>query len=621
MHQGSKQLRAATAVILALLVCIAYLIRYRYWLLSGGLEASYTDWASLKYFGGIGGYNVKTAQLIVQGELAKLGVPAYPLGYPALIAAVRYLGIEDPQKYRLVQIGFDSLACVLAYLAARGFGARRPAAILAAIIYACAPWWTWSSSTIMSETLVPAFFLGVINLLQFARARNTPVAWVLAGVGIGVLPLIRQEMILLFIPLCIWAVLQSGPRWKRRIRMAVLALCGFALLPLAGASVNYRVNGHFLLSDNISGYVLYGGLGQLPNTYGFFVSDAQAGALLQSLGMKYRSPESERYWKSLYWKAWREHPRYVLSTIAWRFGFILWSTETVGPYFLQLGMLVKAGLVLILGAALVLAIRRRYDDILLLIGPLSYALATNGIMYAELRYVRYAHLSSMFGAALIFDGALAALAWLLASQPLWRRRAVAFILMMLVFVPFVGWAVDQTKSLDHDARAEVLATKMQRSGAAAEGTELSLRDKIWRMPDANLQPGPGESIRLTTSPTVQGYQLIKTIETRNAVGLALSYEITVTGPLIYLTFLNRDLSKSLINGPSLKGASTGAVYVVPDGPTSSFLLASSSKTPATIEVRYARLTRFCAGRYPSLGAELKDALFPNPLGWPVYACE
>ena len=161
--------------------------------------------------------------------------------------------------------------------------------------------------------------------------------------------------------------------------------------------------------------------------------------------MRYHSPEAEQYWRSVYWSAWLQHPWHVIATILFRWKLILTNYEAwVWPPFADLGWLVTAGPYLLAAGALVLWRRRRSADILLLVGPLCYALVVGGLIYVEPRYVRYAHLSFLLGAAMTLDGAIVSLARL---TPLAYRRVLNAAAAAALVALALWWASGQTAGL------------------------------------------------------------------------------------------------------------------------------------------------------------------------------
>src|SRR5262249_13197347 len=143
----------------------------------------------------------------------------------------------------------------------------------------------------------------------------------LLGLLASILPFFRSEMILLFGPLALWALLVA-PKHKR-IGAAVCVGAGFVFPLILWAFRNYYVHGALVLAPPATWYVAWSGLGQIGNNYGYFVSDSEAMKLLASKGIAYHSLEAESYWFREYLSAWTNHPDHVIETILLRFGSIL----------------------------------------------------------------------------------------------------------------------------------------------------------------------------------------------------------------------------------------------------------------------------------------------------------
>src|SRR3982751_594515 len=99
---------------LFVIICTAYWIRLQFWAIAGGFAPDYIGWAKVHYMGGITPFYTYYANKIMQGSLREI-FGLYPPGYPSLIALIQSLGVADLQSFRLVQIGIDAAACLLAY--------------------------------------------------------------------------------------------------------------------------------------------------------------------------------------------------------------------------------------------------------------------------------------------------------------------------------------------------------------------------------------------------------------------------------------------------------------------------------------------------------------------------
>lgn len=612
------------AALLLAIVALGYYLRYRYWILSGGLDASYSDWAT-QYYGGITPAYLGNAELLLHGRWAEMS-RAYPPGYPALIALVKLGGISDPQSFRLVQIAFDSAAAVAAYAVARGLRLGTTAAFLAAILYAIMPTWGWGSTTILAESLLPALTLVALLVLIRVKSSRRLLRWFSAGFVLGLLPLIRPEMILFFAPLALWAlVATSSAAWHRRGAIAAVALLGFAPPGLAVAAANYVHHKHFFITDNISGYALFTGLGQIPNPYGYYADDPTAGRELEALGMAYRSPESERHWRGIYWNAWREHPEHVLATIAHRLHLIVFEWDIAYPAFRDFLRLAPWAPYLLPIGIVVLIARRQYADVLLLAGPLAYAIATNGLMYVELRYIRYAHVSYLLAAAVCFDALLHG--WRLLTPALPFPRAMSRLgaaAVLIVGLYFAYWVARETTALDRVTR-NIAALRPFASGASAaalDGAFVAVHE--WE-PDHGIVASRNGQPVVVGSRATSGYQAKHRIDARGTAGLEVEFRATVSGGAAKIGILSPRWDQYTAAGELAPNAATsgrlvGAVY-----PTQAMvMIATASADPTEITVELLRYRRICTALRPdianSLAERVRNWAFPRPGDWGLAAC-
>ncbi|KJS15111.1 MAG: hypothetical protein VR78_09250 [Hoeflea sp. BRH_c9] len=219
-------------------------------------------------------------------------------------------------------------------------------------------------------------------------------SWIVLGLLAAVLPFFRSEMVLLFIPLAVWAILVTPAR--QRLRSAACVVLAFAAPLSAWVIRNYLIHGSFLLTPPVKWYAAWSGLGQVPNDYGYETSDYLAGIFLKSKGITQHTAQSEAHFKAEYMSAWLEHPAHVLETIIFRFKLILTAIDLsiANPkivdlaYYLFWVMLCSTPIALIW-----LVSKRRWSDAFLVALPAGYAVCSLGLLYVEQRYVRYASLS------------------------------------------------------------------------------------------------------------------------------------------------------------------------------------------------------------------------------------
>lgn len=554
MKQGLPLGRVALASLIALTVVIAWLVRYRYFIGFGGAEHNYLDWASEHYFGGITRGYYHTVVAIVTLDWSSSS-HLYPPFYPLVLALIQIFFSDDLQLARLIQAGLDALGAVIAYLICCRLGCQRLVGVLAGLGYAIAPWWAWGSTLVLADALVPVMVLLLVFTLIHARDNGRSLDWLIVGLVGCALTLTRSEFGLLVAAIIVLALIGAP---GRRVQAITAGMAGFWLPWLGVATVNYFTFGHFFPASNATFYALYSGLGQVENAYGYVVSDEKASYLLAANGLTYHGPGAEEFWRKIYFDAWRNHPGHVIQTILHRFGLIAFGQELTS-YPKTFVPLFGWGLGLAAVAAMILAVRKRFYNLLIVLGPLLFALGTLGIIYVELRYVRYASLTYLFSAAIVLS---AVVSW--AGRAFGRRDRVRRVAGAVAFaVAYLGiWAIG---FLPADAEAR----RIIRDSAPPDFPSAE-----WS-PVANLVPAVdgaqvaarGERLEITSSQTIMGYQAWAEVDTRGAQLLLL--DLAVDAPADgrwYAGILSEDTTRFhqqivFTSGESLKG-----IYAIdPDG--------------------------------------------------------
>ena len=389
-------LAAIAAVIAVALLNRTYFLVYR-----GGLALDQQAWAAQYYFGGITKHYLQMRDAI----LAWTAEPkpwSYLPGYPLLLAFLHFVGIKDLSLVRLAQVVIDSLAILPLYFVLLRLGKSAYLAVFGCLIYAAAPWWSVGSTYLLADSLLPALVILLLAAMVLVRDHAERAAnWFLLGLLAAVLPFFRSEMVLLFGPLAIWALLVAPKR--KRLSSAACVVAGFATPLLLWALRNYYVHGQFMLTPPAKWYAAWAGLGQIESDYGYFVSDARAIKLLASKGIGYHSLEAEKYWFGQYIAAWINHPGHVIRTILYRFEIIVGGPETLGTFVRRPVLLAYGAAALMTPIVLIwLLYMRRLADAFLVALPIAYALGSLGILYVEKRYVGYAGLSYLLALIALF---------------------------------------------------------------------------------------------------------------------------------------------------------------------------------------------------------------------------
>jgi hypothetical protein len=518
--KGRARLLGALSVLFA--VVVGAWLRYELWLRWAGLEKDYVPWAITHYFGGVAGSYVAMAQRILAGNWRGLGM-SYPPGYPAFLAAVQWLAPISLQQTRLLQAGIDAGAAALVYDIAVNLGCGRVAGFVAALCYALGPWWALGSQFIMAEALLPAGALALIALCVRLRSARRWWPWSVVGVGAAVLALARADMQLLSMPL---AVLAFVSRSFDRTRAALAVLLAFAAVLVLWGLANLRLQGEFGLANRAQFYALWSGLGQVPNDYGYVVSDDRAVRTLAQRGIVYHTREAEAYWREEYFKAWREHPRHVLATTAYRWLLILLGVDYSDQPLRRLTSLVKFGPALLIVALVLLLKQRDAFTALIVAGPAAYALLSLGFVYVELRYVRYASLSYLFALAFVLDRAFGVRG---------RSKVAGLVVGVLVavFVVSVGtYSVEELVDLYHSNRVMLTGTAAKLMlGAMLPPRGGACGPPAWTkaVRGAKVLSQDAGGALLTTNGSA-AYQGLVKLEQRNAAAVAVRAHIKTSIP-------------------------------------------------------------------------------------------
>jgi hypothetical protein len=191
----------------------------------------------------------------VAGEPETLRTPGYPLFLVPFVAA-------SPHPAAAIVFVQHLMACLLAgwlYLAARRLTGSRPAALLAAILFALDPPTIHHANKVLSETLFTLLLFAafLLTLRLFERPPRLP--WLAAADGLlaGFLVLVRPVAILWFVPLAgaLWIGLRGrsdatdGTNRTDGTKVVALFLAAALLLPLSWALRNHLETGVFTVSS------------------------------------------------------------------------------------------------------------------------------------------------------------------------------------------------------------------------------------------------------------------------------------------------------------------------------------------------------------------------------------
>lgn len=268
-----------------LLFSFAFGVRLLAWQ-DSRLEAARVQWAVAENYR-------HAARLLAEGGAAAFFGRATPLadpdtlghppGYPVLLAlSARLSGTTDvassERAARLVQLGADAAAAVLLFLLVAEllpFGAALVAGLLAAL----APQFTWNAVLPLPDTLAAFFVLLAVYLLARAARRPRLTTVVLAGMSVGLSCWLRSNALLLA-PFLSAAVLLLFGRERRGVYAP--ALVAGAVLVVAPLTLrNALVFGRFIPVSLGAGQTLLEGIADYDDAGRFGIPATDLGITRQ----------------------------------------------------------------------------------------------------------------------------------------------------------------------------------------------------------------------------------------------------------------------------------------------------------------------------------------------------
>lgn len=269
---------------LALLASLVFLLAFGARLLSwqdtvqevGKVQTSVTEdyqrAGRLIHEGGVGSF------LNPDAPLSDPNLMGHPPGYPLLWAASFRLFGETNRPVQLFQILCDAAAAVLVFLIAAALFPTG-AAVIAGLLVALAPQFTWNSVLLLPDTLAVLPILAAVYLLVRARERPGLLKTAGAGALIGLSCWLRANALLLAPFLCLLVPFMFGRGGRAR---HAAALAGGALLLLAPLTArNALVFGHFIPLSLGAGQTLLEGIADYDEAGRFGIPATDLGIMRQ----------------------------------------------------------------------------------------------------------------------------------------------------------------------------------------------------------------------------------------------------------------------------------------------------------------------------------------------------
>lgn len=239
--------------------------------------------------------------------------------YPYFLAVIFEVFGRSFLLVRLLQVVMGTLSVAVVFLMARKLLADQPA-LLAAGIMALYQGLYFFELQILKETMIilisgASCLLGVMAADQPNRKRT----WLVLGISLGLLTLLRGNFQALLPFLVVWAVFaEKGATVPHRLLRAALLLLGLALIIVPVTVRNYKIGGEFVLTTSQGGANFYLGNNELANgryvtlpfvranpewEAGDFKKEAEKRA-----GHQLTPSQVSSFWFHESWEWWKAHP-------------------------------------------------------------------------------------------------------------------------------------------------------------------------------------------------------------------------------------------------------------------------------------------------------------------------
>ena len=205
------------------------------------------------------------ARAIVSGDWTPpLGMPdpailsapySRPPAYPFFLAAVYWLSSSSYLAARIVQMGIGLLNCVLAWRLARWMFGRAVGLATAAFM---AVYWVfvYFEGELNSPVLEVFAVLALMHVLRLWAKDQVRMYALLAGLGLGVLVLLRPNALAFAPVLLVWMAWRAK-RIGRWLAAACLTCAGLAVVVAPVTIRNYAVSGEFFIVTCVGAVNLY----------------------------------------------------------------------------------------------------------------------------------------------------------------------------------------------------------------------------------------------------------------------------------------------------------------------------------------------------------------------------
>ena len=180
----------------------------------------------------------------------------FPPGFPALLAAFRFVGLDSLAEQRVGLAVVHALAAAGVVLLARRWFSPR-GALAVGLVAAVHPALVQPGAAMLAESLYGALVVAILLAAVRLREQVTPERAIALGLAGGTAALVRSEGLVLAAVLAVPALVRvTGPR--ERVRFGVGLVAALAVLPGAWAVRNLATFEEPVLLSNNLGSVLSG---------------------------------------------------------------------------------------------------------------------------------------------------------------------------------------------------------------------------------------------------------------------------------------------------------------------------------------------------------------------------
>lgn len=242
-----------------------------------------------------------------------------PIGESVVLAGVWKITGKHWVAYQLLMIVIGSLLTLLVYYIAISLFGRRPAAYLAAGLYAVYPPVAWLATIPHLDAWAVDWTLAIAALLLRAREVDAPMPWLVpAGVAAGIGTYFRPGVLLIAPFVAIALLSRSG--WRRALRFGAIPTLIAALLLVPWTIRNENVFHRLIPTRTGDGQALWEGLGELPNNFGAVLDDGATYKQVHDVrpDLVYGTPAYDAFLESWGIRAVRNHPGFYVKLMGKR---------------------------------------------------------------------------------------------------------------------------------------------------------------------------------------------------------------------------------------------------------------------------------------------------------------